>query len=190
MPNSIPGNINSKIVNFFWVRCYVLYGNDQNMLYICQQFDPCMPTPCFKARNLDHAPVSSNACLKWSQRIHIVQTKYKLMFASKRVMIWWPTMQVQHNRPQLQSSGKDFRCVDMDTRILFLIPGFVTQKLFFYIYFIYIWSCGAFANKFLTRHRFKELQISFDEMLVRSFLGTWTCDWQTYMSLACSIYIW
>ena len=50
-------------------------------------------------------------------------------------------------------------------------------------------SCGAFANEFLTRYRFKELRIGVDEMLVRSFLGAWTCDSQTYMSLSCNIFV-
>ena len=40
-------------------------------------------------------------------------------------------------------------------------------------------SCGAFANEFLTRYRFKKSQIMFDEMLVRWVLRTWTCDRQT-----------
>ena len=64
-------------------------------------------TPCFTAGNWDHAPVSSNVCLKWSHSIRIVQTKYKFMFATKRVLICWLPMQVQHK------STKHFWCVDV-----------------------------------------------------------------------------
>ena len=65
--------------------------------YIVQQFDPCIPTPCFTAGKSGHEPVSSNVCLKWSHCSRIVQTKYKLMFASKRVLFWFDDWQCSSN---------------------------------------------------------------------------------------------
>ena len=75
------GQINSSpkdCILFDKMLCCVSKWLAEVFCYICQQFDPCIPTPCFTAGNSDHEAVSSNACLKWSQRIRIVQTRIEM----------------------------------------------------------------------------------------------------------------
>ena len=61
----------------------------------------------------------------------------------------------------------------------------LTHKSFFYLFNAVL----SPLNASLDVARFKDLHISFDEKIVRWFLGTWTRDCQTYMSLACAIFI-
>ena len=85
LSNSIPQNIELKIC--YYVGELQMCNPTAHMMFcklitgifcnICQQFDPCIPTPCLTAGNSDQEPVSSRVCLKWSQCICIVQTKYK-----------------------------------------------------------------------------------------------------------------
>ena len=56
------------------------------------------------------------------------------------------------------------------------------HKSFFYLLNAVLSPMNSWLN------RCKELQISFDETLVRSFLGAWDCDRQTYTSLTCAIF--
>ena len=81
---------------------------------ICQQFDPCIPTPCFTAGNSYHEAVSSNACLKWSQCIRIVQTRiqtkaHKQAHSDLKIGNAGST----ESSRTLLSSAKHFWCVEM-----------------------------------------------------------------------------
>ena len=156
------GQINSSpkdCILFDKMLCCVSKWLAEVFCYICQQFDPCIPTPCFTVGNSDHELVSSNVCLKWSHCSRIVQTKYKLMCA-----FWFDdcnagatqaTFVVVYEKLSVRWYGR------MDLAFGSAIYESKTVLL--------LVSCGAFANECLTRYRFKKSQISFDEMLVRFF---------------------
>ena len=144
-----------------------------------------MPTPYCAAGNSDHEPVSStNGCLKWPQRSNQMQTFWR----ANDILISWLTMQVQHKPHLLSFAKKHVWCVDMASRILLLFCNLWIKSFFASVYF---WKkeCGALGDECLSRHRFKEWQFIFDDILMRSFWGAWTCDCQTYMSLVSNIFV-
>ena len=59
----------------------------------------------------------------------------------------------------------------------------MNQKLFFYWFHAVLSPSNAQLNIGAKNHK-----IVFDEMLGRSFVGAWTCDRQSYMSLTCVIF--
>ena len=60
----------------------------------------------------------------------------------------------------------------------------MNQKLFFYWFHAVLSPMNAQHDIGLKNHK-----IVFDEMLGRSFVGAWTCDRQSYMSLTCVIFV-
>ena len=89
----------------------------------CQQFDPCMPTPCFTAGNSDHAPVSSNVCMPETVAFHPHRSnQIQIIVRTQAHSDLMPDNAGATQATVIVLWEKRFWCVDMATRILLLIP--------------------------------------------------------------------
>ena len=120
---------------------------------------------------------------KWMSEMTTVQQRSNQMqmtlLRANDILISWLTMQVQHKPHLLSFAKQQVWCVDMASRILLLLPRFI-NKTPFCICLIFerknavLWAMNAYLDIGSKNDKF-----IFDDILMRSFWGAWTCDCQT-----------